>query len=998
MADVRIDQFAGGYPWAKTDTEGISRAAGGPAWDPLVAHMLDVAAVVFELWDRYLSLSVRNRLAESFGDGNDEHARVMVAFLVALHDLGKASDCFLDQFGTGRAKRNGLDRERAVWEKMARAADLPLAEDMSRVHWARHEHITAAHLARILGCECFECGGTGTEYEDLHVVAMLLAGHHGHIPDKHTVDVAYGAAAPAVWGATHSELAALIADTLGVDLSQVKEKIRFARSASLTLFAGFVVLADWVASSQTWFHYRESASSIESCWEKSQSEAAAAVTALRLARWQPPALTWSDLWPGTEPRGFQQAVIDLLPNRGPALAIIESDTGSGKTRAALWCAYHLARTCGYTGLYMAMPTRAATNQIAVELRAFIAATLNDADSVNFAVVHGTAQATDIVHDLLDAARADGQELDDLSSSIEPGLIGDADPAGLGRVVLDPWYLRRCLGLVSPFGIGTVDQLVLAVQRSSHWFLRMLGLACKTVIIDEAHAYELYQQQLLESAVAWLADAGASVVVLSATLPTSVREALTNAWCRGHRTEVEDAGQSGPITMVDAAGRVRRGGPVETPPELHTVVTLDEDPGIAQLAARLVERVEHGGVAAVIRTRVSSAVDLHAAVVEQAKERGWPAEKNLPPKDIILLHGRMMPRDRLPIEQRLVKLTGLGTDRGQRNPQRPQRLIVIATQVIEQSLDVDFDWIVTDLAPIDLLIQRRGRLHRHQINDSLRAPQFATSRMSVLVRVHNQLPIVEPPDENNRRPGTLDALVYAPYTLAATWEALQSRRGHCSCERCAIDNSDAIHLVTPNDSATLIESVYGAEPRAAGELGQLLDRTWNQWKMALNTEQAEASARAVNPYKCNMTPIGVAELASGAGHGDGEEGGAAGIRSRSRLGDESFTAVLLYRQNDGTLTYDNAGSLLADLKSHNPTRSKRETEARRRQQSDILLNTISIPARWIGPRRIPKPETWRPVTEYGPFAKLHVVELNTDGKCINEPHKVVYSSTRGIEMR
>ncbi|MGV9680366.1 CRISPR-associated helicase Cas3' [Nocardia sp. NPDC003482] len=977
-------------PWAKTDRNGISRARGGPAWNPLPVHMFDVAAVVLELWDRYLPAPVRVRLAQAFGGGDELRARSIVAFLVALHDLGKASDCFLHQFGTTRGKTNGLAEERKKWEAQARSSGLPLADRPDRARKARHEHITAAHLARLLDCECAECDGSGEEYKDLHTVAFLLAGHHGHIPRKRAVNLAYAAAPAARWTSTYADLLACVAARVGVDLQEIKRAVRFTEPAALTLFAGLVVLADWVASSESHFTYRVATDSVENWWAASQSEAAAAVTALRLVRWQPRDVTWPELWPNTEPRGFQRAVMDLLPDRGPALTVIESDTGSGKTRAALWCALHLARTCGYTGLYMAMPTRAATNQIALELRQFIAAGLDKATTANLAVVHGTAAATPIVHELLEAARLSGPDFEDLASAIEPTMNGQAEPTQESRVVLDPWYLRRCLGLVSPFGVGTVDQIVLAAQPSSHWFLRMLGLACKTVIIDEAHAYELYQQQLLQTAVAWLANAGASIVVLSATLPDSVRSALTAGWCEGHKTDVDDPAEIGPIMMVDAAGRVRRGGPAEPPSRLHTVVSLENDPGTTRLATMLLDRVEAGGIVGVIRTRVQPTVDLHAAVIAQASHRGWAAD------EIILLHGRMMPRDRLPLEQRLVEEIGPGDDRRHRNPRRPDRLIVIATQVIEQSLDIDFDWIVSDLAPIDLLIQRRGRLHRHTINDAERRASFRRPELTVLYRTHKGLPVVEPFDNSTQRPGTGDAYVYAPYTLAATWKTLTARLERRECETCHIHGTDTIHIVSPDDSAALIESVYGPKQTGRGPLGQLLDRTWAAWQAELAEERAQASNHEVKPFGHDGTATHIEELASDSAHGDGEGTGATGIRARSRLGDDDYTAVILYRQPDQTYTYDPAGLLPADLESHSAARTPEQIARRRQQQRDILLNTISLPARWFGHKGLPRPDTWSPLREHGPFSRIHTMILSPEGACLNEPRGLSYSPKRGLE--
>lgn len=260
-----------------------------------------------------------------------------------------------------------------------------------------------------------------------------------------------------------------------------------------------------------------------------------------------------------------------------------------------------------------------------------------------------------------------------------------------------------------------------------------------MIIDEAHAYELFQRCLLSTTISWLADAGASVVVLSATLPADARQALITAWCPGHRTTPDTHDAAGPITVVDQHGAVRRPAPIEQPEPTDTTVDLLPDPGPDELAESLLTEAAAGGIIAVVRNRVSSARDLYTALLKQATAYGWRSS------EILLIHGQLLPRDRLPVEERITTLLGPYDDRDNRNPQRPQRLIVIGTQIIEQSLDIDADRLYTDLAPIDLLLQRRGRLHRHAANDAYRPAGFQEARMTVLWnRGADDLPLVEPP--------------------------------------------------------------------------------------------------------------------------------------------------------------------------------------------------------------------------------------------------------------
>ncbi|MEU9107160.1 CRISPR-associated helicase Cas3' [Streptomyces xanthophaeus] len=1018
-ASENINTHSWKWSWGKTDRDGTSAQVGGPPWNPLIAHLLDTAAVTLELWDRYLPAPVRERLTEAFGRGDAAQARTTVAFLAALHDLGKASPAFAGRFGSDRWATARMREERARWEAEARAAGLPLPEVWSKVQGARHEHITTFVLPALLGCRCPGTGDgtwcTSPEHEGLYAAATCLGGHHGHIPTPLVVKAARGSAGGSDWSEVRTRILRAVAEQLGADVEQMPELVRPVRPAALVLFTGLVVLSDWIASDGRRFPYALPTDESSRLWSRARRRAREAVTSLGLDRWHPKTADWGQLWPGTEPRPFQTEAMRLMPDEGQALVLVESDTGSGKTRLALWCAHHLAVRNGYQGAYVAMPTRAATHQTALEVENFLPGAVQ-ADTVNLALVHGTAGASDLVHRLVDSVRAPepaadaGHDVADLTDAVREVLHPSDCEAqnsaqsgeGQARAVLDPWYLRRCLGLVATFGIGTVDQLVLSAQRSRHWFLRTFGLACKTVVIDEAHAYELYQQQLLGAAVEWLADAGASVVVLSATLPASVREALTRSWCTGLQVSADDCGERGPITVVDGTGRVRRGGPdPDAVPALRTALKLEADPGPEALAARLLDAARDGGCVGVVRNRVDEALSLYEQARAQAEQHGWR------PDEILLLHGRQMPRRRQPGEERLTALLGPPTDpdarrAGRPNPERPRRLLVIATQVIEQSLDLDFDYLVSDLAPIDLLIQRRGRLHRHTANDAQR-PQWcseaalhggpAAARMLVLHRPDpraDELPLVEPPAApDGGIPGRMevngnaDGFVYAPYSLAATYLALVERRRA----------DGGIGISTPQDSPALLDAVYGSRRHADGAWGQLLDRTWEAWQAALEQEGAQAEGRALHPYLgARRVPAEVWDLASGRDHGHGDEGGLPELRALSRLGDPSVGVLCLYRQATDQLTYDAAGALPVVLGAGT------DTAARRQRERDLLLNTVAVPAHWFGGRNpLPDVDTWP--TVHPLLGRLHVALFDTAGECVSGPAgRIRYDLASGLTRK
>lgn len=996
------------FVWAKSYRARADRGNGALRWNPLLVHMLDVAASCGALWDGYLAAPVRARLAEAFGGGDPDTARLVLMFLAALHDLGKACPAFLRQLGE---YHRHTDRDlQSAWQAAAKAAGLPLPGNLTAAPYTRHEHLTAALLPRLFGCQCFRCSGAGPDNPDLHTVAYLLGGHHGHIPNADTVTRAPTAARREIWDPVHRELFAQTAETLDAPVAEIPGLLNLDRPSVLPAFAGLVVLSDWIGSSTEWFTFQPPDFSPAQYWPQACRAARTATEELRLHRWNPAPAEWSDLWPDTTPRPFQRSVIDHLPAAGPALVLIETDTASGKTNIALWCARHLARTNGYHGLYHAMPTRIATDKTAGALYAFLEQSHEPTETANLSVVYYNPEQSPANHALLDGRNPDTSQRGALDE-IPAGHTDDTDneaPARTPRVSLHPWLMRDMHVLISPFGIGTIDQLVLAVQPSTHWFVRLFGLINKTVIIDEAHAYQLYQQRLLEAAVAWLADAGASVVVLSATLPTTIRVDLITAWRRGLRITTPAAPAPGPITIVDNAGRVVT-PPAPAGPPRHISYTLQPDPGPAALADILLAEPANG-VTAVIRNRIGQAAALCNALLERAAQHGWQ------PDEIILLHGGQLPRDRLPVERRLLAMLSPGPDPTVPNPDRPARLLVIATSVIEHALDIDVDRLYSDLASIDLLIQRSGRMHRHSVNNPERPDRFNRPLLTVLWASDSRgLPAVHAPgsaaasgpgtDENTANP---DGWIHPPYTLAAAWRTLHRRADTPIEDRCT---SPGVHglddpsqktgcFTTPLDSAPMIEATYGpraAPPEPGNRLDIMIEQARQDWHDRLGDEIAHAT-RAFHPFEPRTgEAIEIDQLMSGRAHGWRSTHPVPGIGPISRLGEEHHEAVILYQQGSrNRFTYDPDGTMPADLTYHPAAGSDPVQQQRRQQQRDLLLNTIQIPARWFtGPNALPPLDTWRQFPDTA-LDRRAVLLLDPAGNWLNNSSpSLSYTPTTGL---
>ncbi|MCZ7543323.1 MAG: CRISPR-associated helicase Cas3' [Anaerolineae bacterium] len=354
------------------------------------------------------------------------------------------------------------------------------------------------------------------------------------------------------------------------------------------------------------------------------------------------------------------------------------------------------------------------------------------------------------------------KLDEQAQAFHLAAISDDDEdSEEGRIAAMTWFLPRKRTLLAPFAVGTVDQALMSVLQTKHFFVRLFGLNNKTVLFDEVHAYDTYMETLFQRLLAWLAAAGTSVIVLSATLPAKTRRELVAAYTGNKRIELPQTPYPC-LTWTDSGDVSAIALPA--PPQRHVAMRwIGREP--EAIAGTLRDKLEGGGCAAVICNTVGRAQDVY----ETLKNSGVVPDDNL-----TLFHARFPAGWRKEIEDKVV-------ERFRKKGQRPERAIVVATQVIEQSLDLDFDVMVSDLAPVDLVLQRVGRLHRHP--DNVRPPGLAAPTLFITKpALQETLPVFEG-----------DAYIYEPYILLRSYLALR----------------DKAQLDLPTDTPILIEQVYDA---------------------------------------------------------------------------------------------------------------------------------------------------------------------------------------------
>ena len=244
-------------------------------------------------------------------------------------------------------------------------------------------------------------------------------------------------------------------------------------------------------------------------------------------------------------------------------------------------------------------------------------------------------------------------------------------------------------------------------------MRLFGLAGKTVIIDEVHAYDAYMMKLMERLLEWLAALGCGVVLLSATLPNKKRHDLVKAFAAGlRRNEPKREDKLYPrLTWVSRTYSGVEHFPAST--QFSRTILYEWVNGalptatsqVFTLGVRLQKALADGGCAAVICNTVSRAQEVFRALKPFFSGQDVDDGQH----ELNLFHARFLYDDREQREGQALRRFGKPNDP---KVKRPRRAVLVATQVIEQSLDLDFDLMVTEMAPVDLILQRAGRLHRH----------------------------------------------------------------------------------------------------------------------------------------------------------------------------------------------------------------------------------------------------------------------------------------------
>lgn len=651
------------------------------AWLPLWMHLRDTAGVMKKLVPKWVSKSV-------FSAAEMEYEPFLSAavFLAATHDIGKATSYF-QSIITG-----------ACIDKYADIADSGFALKKSYRAAGKTPH---AHAGQWI----LQSDVTGFGVHES--LAMAVGAHHGKPIGADSVigepDLVrlypmnfFGTEkkdeTKALWKEAWKDI---VDEALSLAGVQSVSDLPVLTLKAQVLLSGLLIVADWIASKTTFFplipleeygNERVYPERINSGWERAAFPEG----------WHSE-VEWMDEEEFREQFGFspnevQNAMMEAVNYaRDPGIFILEAQMGIGKTEAALGAAEILACKRGAGGIFYGLPTQATSNGLFGRLYQWGAKVSRE--TVNaIRLAHSSADFHEEYHQLMMEGRA----------------YVDDDGQDGGGMEVNPWFQGNKRALLADFVIGTVDQFLMASLRRKHFMLRHVGLAGKVVVIDECHAYDAYMNQYLERSLQWMAAYHVPVILLSATLPFDRRRALVECYVKAYaRYHLKK--RKPEITYRCPDWEKNTGYPLLTWSDGETVEQMAVEQNISDKIVRiqwadsisdmvrlLDDRLGEGGCACVIVNTVKTAQRIY----EECK-------RGMEDVSLVLYHAQFTMPDRYKKEEVLLKKMGKDSRDRDRH-----RFILIGTQVLEQSLDYDADLMVTQLCPMDLLLQRIGRLHRH----------------------------------------------------------------------------------------------------------------------------------------------------------------------------------------------------------------------------------------------------------------------------------------------
>lgn len=683
----------------------------------LVYHCLDVAAVAHYLL--HDDAPIMNDLSGYLEIAKPE-LRQLLCFLIALHDLGKFASSFQGLYQPEDDKfLIKINRSTYAYQK-------------------RHDALGWCFYQNAFLNECFcqvEKSKKRKLKTGLSILFNCVLGHHGKpiqtadkpvdfdnptavgIGYQHEIDENDLAAA----GLWISDLMDLFEVQLPVDLLIDKDWHIRAKHISWQL-SGLTMLADWLGSDTAYFHYQSKVMPLADYWQIALETAERCVNDKGLAKSATPLPFYSvqDSF-GFSPSPLQAWAESVTLHTRPQLFVLEEVTGSGKTEAALTLAHRLMAIGEVDGFYFGLPTTATSNAMFDRIEKFMPTLYrsDDGQQPSLVLAHGSKNMNDTFRKLIDNSNRNSNinDANNQNNDIFPISISqnNKDGEATGDEISSQchaWFASsNKRALLANVGVGTIDQALLAALPKKHQPLRLFGLHHKVLIFDEVHSADSYMFELLKSLLQVHLHQGGHAILLTATLSLDKREDLAELWLGKDEPSYAKTKHSNSMTHSNhfpLATHITAMPEVNVEPVVEASITspirvsrkLDigflHDP--VDAINQLVHASQNNQCAVWVRNTVTDAIQAYDDLLAAG----------IAPDDLLLFHSRFALTDRSRIEAKVLDWFGKHS-----TPTKRAGKILIATQVFQESLDADADIMISDLCPIDYLIQRAGRLHRHQ---------------------------------------------------------------------------------------------------------------------------------------------------------------------------------------------------------------------------------------------------------------------------------------------
>lgn len=727
-------------------------------WMPLYVHLSDTQNVSDLLWEHWLSDSQKKLIIDSISDANEDRAKSLVKFLGACHDIGKATPAF--QIKRGFSNSDDLDM--ILKEKLEESGFYGITSTHLSSIDKSHHSLASEYILN--------------KYAVKDDIASIVGAHHGKSVDlKSTVtNQAFYESNYYQQEQKNNEIYKKRENTQNEIFNWALNSSGFENVSQLgevnqvgqVILTGLLIMADWISSNTKYFPLFSVYEDInvdlkmrarEGFFNWYKTEAWKASYNFDYKE------TFKDRF-GFYPNKQQEIFIKTIINtKDPGIFIFEAPMGMGKTEAALSGVETLAQKKGASGMFFALPTQATSNGIFPRVNSWLESIINDfEDSLSLRLVHGKAYLN--------------PDFEKLARNIDPDAKIEDNPS----VVVNEWFSGKKSAMLDDFIVGTIDQFLLLSLKQKHLFLRHLAFSKKVLVIDEVHAYDTYMSQYLYQAIRWMGSYNVAVIILSATLPANKREELIKEYLIGKgikaRKQIHDRQipvDTYPLITYNDGANIKYEDEFDNLDKKKIKVNkIDEDSLLDLL--KVLYNDNEGNIGIIVNT------------VKKAQDIAKHIEEIFGVDSFELIHSRFIDTQRIKKEEKLLKMIG-------KKANRPSRKIYIGTQVIEQSLDIDFDVLITELAPIDLILQRAGRLQRHNIkrDDYYKNPTLYVMGSS-----------------ENFDFDEASSFVYSPYLLARSQYFLPDI------------------LTIPDDLSKLVQEVYSDDDL---KLDQDLIEIYNQFK-------------------------------------------------------------------------------------------------------------------------------------------------------------------------